>query len=159
MDSVRFANLPKVNAEDVSYIAVSDRLADISANIYLMNDSITINAGQSFANVNRIETISTQTMFAHENSHHYSRQARFTVPPSSGLAIAQSNCRIVSITDSSYANQLKITAITQQQRLLNVTTASVNVGNVPIIGSAMSEIANVQQRLGPLPQAAVFSKI
>ena len=158
MDSISYANLPRVNAEDVSYVAVADKLADISAKIDLMNDSISMNAARSIANADRIETISTQTMCAHENSHHYARQARFTVPPSSRSAIAQSNCRIGGITDSSYANQLKIPAKTQQQRLLNVTKTGVNVGNVPIIGSAMSEIANVQQQHGPLPQAAVLQQ-
>ena len=97
MESISYANLPRVNA-------VADKLADISAKINLMNDSISMNAARSIANADRIETISTQTMCAHENSHHYARQARFTVPPSSRSAITQSNCRFGGITDSSYAN-------------------------------------------------------
>ena len=117
---------------------------------------ILMNAVTGIANADRIKTIITQTMCAHENSHHYARHARFTVPPSSRSAIAQWNCRIGGITDSSYANQLKIPAKTQQQRLLNVTKSGVNVENVPIIG--MSEIANVQQQPGPLPQAAVLQQ-
>ena len=71
MDSISYASLPRVNAEDVSYVAVADSLADISANIDLMNDSISMNAARSIANADRIEIISTQTMCAHENSHHY----------------------------------------------------------------------------------------
>ena len=64
IDSISYANLPRVNAEDVSYVAVADKLADISAKIDLLNDSISMNAARSIANADRIETISTQTMCA-----------------------------------------------------------------------------------------------
>ena len=61
MNSISYANLPRVNAEDVSYVAVADKLADISAKIDLMNDFISMNAARSIANADRIETMSTQT--------------------------------------------------------------------------------------------------
>ena len=53
MDSVSFANLPRMNTEDVSYVAV----ADISAKINLMNYSISMNAAKSIANADRIQNI------------------------------------------------------------------------------------------------------
>ena len=74
MDSVSFANLPRVNAEDVSYVAV----ADISAKIDLMNDSISMNASRNFANADRIENISKQTMSVQDNRQQYSCQAPLT---------------------------------------------------------------------------------
>ena len=73
MDCVSFANLPRVNAEDVSYVAVADKLAHILAKIDLMTDSISMHAARRIAYADRIETISSQTMCAHENSHQYAR--------------------------------------------------------------------------------------
>ena len=68
MDSVSFANLPRINAEDVSYVVVADKLADISAKIDLMNDSISMNAARSIAN-----NISKQTMYVQDYHQQYSR--------------------------------------------------------------------------------------
>ena len=72
-----------------------------------MNDSISTNAACSIANADRIEHMSKQTMCTPGNSNRCSRQAHFTVPPSSRSAMAQSNCRIKDKTDSSCTNQLK----------------------------------------------------
>ena len=81
MDSLSFANLPRMNAEDVSYVAVADKLADISAKIDLMNDSISMNAARSIANADRIQNINNNgidSQAAQHNRQRWSRQASFT---------------------------------------------------------------------------------
>ena len=57
MDSVSFASLLRINAEYVSYVAVADKLADIIAKIYLMNDSIAMNDVRSIANADCIQNM------------------------------------------------------------------------------------------------------
>ena len=47
MDSVSFARLPRVNAEDVSYIAIASRLAETNAKLDMMNTLISENAARS----------------------------------------------------------------------------------------------------------------
>ena len=57
MDSISFANLPRVTAEDISYVAVADKLADITAKLNLMNDSISANTARCMSNSDRIHQI------------------------------------------------------------------------------------------------------
>ena len=108
-----------------------------------------MNAARSIANADRIENISKQTMYVQDNRQQYSRQAPFTLPTSSRPADAQSNCRIGGITDRSYANQLKIPAMNQQQRLLNLTKTGPNGGTVLTTGGATSVTADLKKQSGP----------
>ena len=57
MDSISFASLSRVTAEDISYVAVADKLADITANLNLMNDSISANTARCMSNSDRIHQI------------------------------------------------------------------------------------------------------
>ena len=107
MDSVSFASLPRINAEDVSYVAVADKLADIVAKIDLMNDSIATNAARSIANADRIQNMNNLNIDA-PYKQRWSRQAPFSIPPPISVSTSQSNYRLGGITDMSYAGQLKI---------------------------------------------------
>ena len=98
MDSISFANLPRVTAEDISYVAVADKLADITAKLNLMNDSISANTARCMSNSDRIHQIV-------EDFPKLPRQPNVTMY---GKATGQSNCRIDGITKTSYAANFKI---------------------------------------------------
>ena len=89
-------------------------------------------------------------MYVQYNRQQYSRQAPFTL--SSRPADAQSNCRIGGITDRLYASQLKIPAMNQQQRLLNLTKSGPIEGTVLNTGGTTSETADVKKQSGHLSQ-------
>ena len=157
MDSVSFANLLRMNAEDVSYVAVADKLADISAKIDLMNDSISMNAVRSIANADRIQNINNNgidSQAAQHNRQRWSRQASFTVPTPNSAAMPQSNCRIGGITDVSYADQLKLTqmrpnnlnSIKYYQQQLNVNKTVPNEGAYNPTDDATSDAAHSASR-------------
>ena len=57
MDSISFASLPRITAEDISYVAVADKLTDITAKLNLMNDSISGNTARCMSNSVCIEQI------------------------------------------------------------------------------------------------------
>ena len=98
MDSISFANLPRVTAEDISYVAVADKLADITAKLNLMKDSISANTARCMSNSDRIHQIV-------EDFPKLPRQPNVTMY---GKATGQSNCRIDGITKTSYAANFKI---------------------------------------------------
>ena len=55
MDSVSFARLPSINAEDVSYIAVASRIAETNARLDLMNSLISENTARCLQNEERVQ--------------------------------------------------------------------------------------------------------
>ena len=98
MDSLSFASLPRVTAEDISYVAVADKLADVTAKLNLMNDSISANTARCVSNSDRIEQIVDDfpKLPRQPNVHMY------------GNATGQSNCRIDGISNTSYAANFKM---------------------------------------------------
>ena len=146
MDSVSFASLPRINAEDVSYVAVADKLADIVAKIDLMNDSIATNAARSIANADRIQNMNNLNIDA-PYKQRWSRQAPFTIPPPISASTSQSNYRLGGITDMSYAGQLKIprmqpTNINSSPRMQRPPQVNKSVPNVVSTESHASGATN-----------------
>ena len=104
MDSISFASLPSITAEDISYVAyvaVADKLADITAKLNLMNDSISGNTARCMSNNVRIEQIVEDfpKLPRQPNIHTY------------GNATGQSNCRIDGISKTSYAANFKMSPL------------------------------------------------
>ena len=60
MDSVSFARLPRINAEDVSYIAVANRIAETNARLDLMNSLISENTARCLQNEERVQYLARQ---------------------------------------------------------------------------------------------------
>ena len=60
MDRVSFARLPRINAEDVSYIAVASRIAETNARLDLMNSLISENTARCLQNEERVQYLARQ---------------------------------------------------------------------------------------------------
>ena len=60
MDSVSFARLPRINAEDVSYIAVASCIAETNARLDLMNSLISENTARCLQNEERVQYLARQ---------------------------------------------------------------------------------------------------
>ena len=60
MDSVSFARFPRINAEDVSYIAVASRIAETNARLDLMNSLISENTARCLQNEERVHYLARQ---------------------------------------------------------------------------------------------------
>ena len=60
MDSVSFAHLPRINAEDVSYIAVASRIAETNARLDLMNSLRSENTARCLQNEKRVQYLARQ---------------------------------------------------------------------------------------------------
>ena len=60
MDSVSLARLPRINAEDVSYIAVASRIAETNARLDLINSLISENTARCLQNKERVQYLARQ---------------------------------------------------------------------------------------------------
>ena len=57
VDAVGLSRLTRINAEDISYVAVTDRLTDIFNKMNLLNDTMAANTARSLDNANNIKSI------------------------------------------------------------------------------------------------------
>jgi len=55
VDGVGLASLPRVNAEDISYVSVAEKMADICAKVDLLNNAVAMNTARSIDNENKIK--------------------------------------------------------------------------------------------------------
>ena len=65
MDNISFARLPRVNAEDVSYIAIASRLAETNVKLDMMNTLISENASRNLQNEERVQYLARNTVTMH----------------------------------------------------------------------------------------------
>ena len=107
MDSVSFARLPRVNAEDVSYIAIASRLAETNAKLDMMNTLISENAARSLQNEERVQYLARKNDLSQQQPKYSSvasgiasrhHQATYDVTHKPGQSA--SSCKIGGITDS-----------------------------------------------------------
>ena len=57
VDAVGLSRLPRINAEDISYVAVTERLTDMFNKMNLLNDAMAANTARSLDNANNIKSI------------------------------------------------------------------------------------------------------
>ena len=107
MDSVSFARLPRVNAEDVSYIAIASRLAETNAKLDMMNTLISENAARSLQNEERVQYLARnnanppqQPKYSSVASGNASRHHQATYGVTHKPGQSASSCKIGGITDS-----------------------------------------------------------
>ena len=107
MDSVSFARLPRVNAEDVSYIAIASRLAETNAKLDMMNTLISENAARSLQNEERVQYLARKNALPPQQPKYSSvasgiasrhHQATYDVTHKPGQSA--SSCKLGGITDS-----------------------------------------------------------
>ena len=67
MDSVSFARLPRINAEDVSYIAVAGSIVETNTRLDLMNSLISENTARCLQIVQNEERV--QHLARQKNNH------------------------------------------------------------------------------------------
>ena len=57
IDSFDLAKLPRINTEDITYVSVAEKVAELDAKINLMNDAIASNTVRSTNNSDTIKSI------------------------------------------------------------------------------------------------------
>ena len=106
-DSVSFARLPRVNAKDVSYIAIASRLVETNARLDMMKTLISENAARSLQNKERVQHLARKNALPPQQPKYSSvasgiasrhHQATYDVTHNPGQSA--SSCKISGITDS-----------------------------------------------------------
>ena len=64
VDATGLAGLPRINAEDISYVVVNEKLTDMLNKMEVMNDAIAANTCRSTNNKQRIEKMSQHNQYA-----------------------------------------------------------------------------------------------
>ena len=106
MDNISFARLPRVNAEDVSYIAIASRLAETNVKLDMMNTLISENAARNLQNEERVQYLARNNAHPPQQPKYSSvasgiasrhHQATYDVTHKPGQSA--SSCKIGGITD------------------------------------------------------------
>ena len=107
MDSISFARPPRVNTEDVSYIANASRLSETNAKLDMMNTLISENAARSLQNEERVQHLARnnahppqQPKYSSVASEIASRHHQATYDVTHKPGQSASSCKIGGITDS-----------------------------------------------------------
>ena len=72
VDSVGLAGLPRINAEDISYVAVAEKITDLFSKMEIMNITIAANTTRSIENEDKLKTPVQRTSYSNV---HVSRPA------------------------------------------------------------------------------------
>ena len=104
MDSVSFASLPRINAEDVSYVAIAGRIAEMNTKLDIMNNVISENTARGLHNE---ECLKATSLIPPQIKHKYSsavvegskQPTNYRVPHMSSPK-SSSTCQIGGISPS-----------------------------------------------------------
>ena len=57
VDGVGLAGLPRINAEDISYVSVAEKMADLCGKLELLNNAVAMNTARSIDNEDRLKHV------------------------------------------------------------------------------------------------------
>ena len=134
IDSFDLAKLPRINTEDITYVSVAEKVAELDAKINLMNDAIASNTERSTNNSDTIKSITSSITPEDINISRDVRHIKYHAPNMQSLR--HSDCR-----PSGPAEPTTCTVVTHTS-IPSTTRSTSDVINDSSANQTMSEVVS-----------------